>query len=697
MLPEPILDNEEFSEIMDEARNMIVSIFPEWTDFNYHDPGITLVELFAALKENQQYYMDRISEQSREKFLKLLGERRLRKAASRAIVDVEPFEDVVVLTGTKLYAGDVCFVTEETKQLIADDATCWFFAREQIEQIASTSSDTRRAAAVAMFGASPQAGDCFYIGFDSALPQEVDLSLYLELAWASQIRRNPTDGQMTVPMAELGMEFFTDGGWQEVAGFADETQGAIEDGYMRFYIGQEHSKTEIFGQDGYFLRVKLLWQEYDIPPLTQRVSVNCIEVRQRDSIIEQLDVPFEITADGRGMAQTKTIGALNGGSDILVSSGGVLYQAVSCVITPNYDTGTCLFEFEIPERAGEIDFVRIISDRQGGRGGLYLDEGTGFPFQEYDLNDLDTEYESFELMVRDLEHPDEFVQWQRVEDFAASTPEDRHFVFNSRSGTVCFGDCINGLAPEGEIIVTSYVRTFGRGGDITSYKINRFDGLAPEDIKVYNRSDSYGGRDEESLSESFSRVKAQLAAPYAAVCDEDYELRAGQTPGLVIESCKVIPSEQAYKIHKNPVGKLAVNIVVMPAGGVLSPCISRNILAHMEKYRAAGRKINLLAPSRIGFEVFGDIVIAPHYSAARETVSQTVSEFFKRMERRFGTVVSYSELYGELDMLPCVVRINSLNIDARGTGVTRGGDETITLPPNGIASLGEVKLMFSIG
>ena len=60
MLPVISLDDERFEEIVDKARKMIPNLYPEWTDHNYHDPGITMLELFAWLKEIQQFHMDQI-------------------------------------------------------------------------------------------------------------------------------------------------------------------------------------------------------------------------------------------------------------------------------------------------------------------------------------------------------------------------------------------------------------------------------------------------------------------------------------------------------------------------------------------------------------------------------------------------------------------------------------------------------------
>ena len=67
MLPIPVLDDEGFQEIWEQARSMIPRLAPEWTDFNQHDPGITFLELFAFLKESQQYHLDQIGPRNLQK------------------------------------------------------------------------------------------------------------------------------------------------------------------------------------------------------------------------------------------------------------------------------------------------------------------------------------------------------------------------------------------------------------------------------------------------------------------------------------------------------------------------------------------------------------------------------------------------------------------------------------------------------
>ena len=73
MISLPKLDDQNYDEIVEAAKRRIPVIFPEWTDFNEHDPGITVIELFAWLKEMQQYTLDRIPDSTREAMLRLAG------------------------------------------------------------------------------------------------------------------------------------------------------------------------------------------------------------------------------------------------------------------------------------------------------------------------------------------------------------------------------------------------------------------------------------------------------------------------------------------------------------------------------------------------------------------------------------------------------------------------------------------------
>ena len=68
----PVLDDRRFADLVDEARSLIPTYAPAWTNHNPSDPGITLVELFAHLAEMLIYRLDRVTTANVVAFLNLL-------------------------------------------------------------------------------------------------------------------------------------------------------------------------------------------------------------------------------------------------------------------------------------------------------------------------------------------------------------------------------------------------------------------------------------------------------------------------------------------------------------------------------------------------------------------------------------------------------------------------------------------------
>ena len=68
----PVLDDRRFADLFTEARSLIPTYAPEWTNHNPTDPGITLVELFAHLTEMLIYRLDRVTTANVIAFLNLL-------------------------------------------------------------------------------------------------------------------------------------------------------------------------------------------------------------------------------------------------------------------------------------------------------------------------------------------------------------------------------------------------------------------------------------------------------------------------------------------------------------------------------------------------------------------------------------------------------------------------------------------------
>lgn len=90
----PKLDSVTFAQLVEEAIKRIPQYAPDWTDHNLHDPGITLIELFAWFAEMQSFYLDQVTENHYRKFLELLGielepDEKLKDAILRAQKDLK--------------------------------------------------------------------------------------------------------------------------------------------------------------------------------------------------------------------------------------------------------------------------------------------------------------------------------------------------------------------------------------------------------------------------------------------------------------------------------------------------------------------------------------------------------------------------------------------------------------------------------
>ncbi|MBE9592053.1 MAG: baseplate J/gp47 family protein, partial [Proteobacteria bacterium] len=186
-LPIPNLDDKTFSDLVEEAKKWIPIYAPEWTDHNVHDPGITLIELFAWLAEMQLYRLNTITEKNKLKFLKLLGV--TPKPATAAKADVTftlNTNSVLVPARTKVAATD----TETGEDIVFETDRDIHVVPVKLARIISQGMEEIRDCTEAnmldehfyhAFGGSAEEGSILYLGFDQPFPanEKIDFMVYL--------------------------------------------------------------------------------------------------------------------------------------------------------------------------------------------------------------------------------------------------------------------------------------------------------------------------------------------------------------------------------------------------------------------------------------------------------------------------------------------------------------------------------------
>ncbi len=107
------LDDASFSELVKKSVSEIPEFYPEWTDFNAHDPGITFLEMLMWLTEMQRYYLSQITESNLKSYLKLLGTSVRAAEPSVILARLFPEELIFLKNGTVFKIGEIPYKLTE--------------------------------------------------------------------------------------------------------------------------------------------------------------------------------------------------------------------------------------------------------------------------------------------------------------------------------------------------------------------------------------------------------------------------------------------------------------------------------------------------------------------------------------------------------------------------------------------------------
>ncbi len=294
MLPGLNLDNDTFENLIEEYRNRIAGIYPDWTDYNYHDPGMTLLELFAWLRENQQYFMEQLSPAHYREFFRLAGFQLFPRQPARVLAEVKGRNGALELpSGTLFLSGGLPFETvcdEYIPDVRIVRAECF----DEVDSPGFYLDDSQLAHHGAFrlspFGYDAAEGSCLDITVSGQMEAGRVCTLAVTLA---DIGRNPYKGSGSISLVDLKWEYRTAAGFRDLTILRDETCGLLYSGRIAFRMDKGEPATS----DGPVLRVRLSSGGYDIAPVIIGLSFGQIELMQirSHSYPEGLEL-----ADGNG-------------------------------------------------------------------------------------------------------------------------------------------------------------------------------------------------------------------------------------------------------------------------------------------------------------------------------------------------------------------------------------------------------------
>lgn len=293
MLPEIKLDTENFQDLLEEYRAMIAGIYPEWTNYNYHDPGMTFLELFAWLTENQQFHMEQLGDEHYARFFRLLAFQRKKLCPASVLAMPRECNPMRIAPKSRFLAGGMVFETVEEENLPGDSLMgAAVFCRDgkKIGEVGRHQLSCVGEMRFYPFGTMPKVGTECRFYFSEPLNPERDYHLYIQLdknktPFADKERRterNPLQDEVFFPLAKLEWSAYSSGGWQPAEVKRDETSQFLFDGRIHFSLTGEMAPLL---EDGgfYALRVVLKENDYDFAPVFSGVTMNLLFLEQKET------------------------------------------------------------------------------------------------------------------------------------------------------------------------------------------------------------------------------------------------------------------------------------------------------------------------------------------------------------------------------------------------------------------------------
>jgi len=734
MLPLPELDDQDFQQIVEDARKMIPQLFPGWTDENHHDPGITLIELLAWLTEMQQFYLNRITSKNELKFLKLMGIKLHGALPARTDVTFSGVQKMISIPATtRLAAGDQVFETIEPLYLLT----------AQIDKVLVCSGDDyrdftsfneTRGLYYYAFGRDAKKNNQLLIGLDQDLPCGVELSLVLHLYEDYPVKPGlQKDYEMEItPPARVAWKYYgregDDGSWRPVNILIDETAHFTRSGGIKFSIPDSMEATRFspaLDRKRFWIACFLEDDVYELPPRVEDICLNTVAVLQQSTYSEVHD----FSSSGESGMQFKIASslALHGLNQVQVKDDNedwVLWKEVPELSLA--EAGDRVYNLKMNQgQEMIIEFgdglqgmippsgssnIRLISFQSGFKEQRWLGKSNGLPGQSFKLPIHPLLSLGFMLQVgKKSNDTREMVwqDWQAVDDFAASGPSDRHFVLDEESGVIYFGNHENGIIPEREeqsnILLISYRTGGGIEGNVKDYEINRIIEDEPELnlLQAANHRPAYGGSPKESLIEAGQRLKIERRRPERAVSDADFEALALLTPGLRVARVKAVPLYKPGMInYPDKAAEAQVTVAVMPYSEVLTPVPSPGfrdtVYRHLNRYRLLSTELHIVAPDYVRISVYAAVVVAPGTVRGEEKIARELDRFLQPLDRDdlsrswpFGRTVYRGDIYEVINRIPGVEYVKELWVSAEGNRIRREHSEDVEIPPCGLVYPGE--------
>ncbi|WP_139487975.1 putative baseplate assembly protein [Brevibacillus dissolubilis] len=743
MLPLPNLDDRRFEQLVQEAQKAIPHVFPQWTDENDHDPGITMLEMLAWLVEMQQYYLNRVTAKNERKFLKLLGMRPHEAGVARTDVVFESEEPIFLPKGLQLRARDLIFETTDSLLLLPHRIEK-VLVRQDTESYDVTPSNIHAGIAYHAFGKEAKRGNQLYIGLDRPLPEMVEITLTIDLYEQYPVACLDDSSDFAfVPSAVLLWEYYSESdGWQELRIVRDETVHFSQSGRLRLVIPEPMGALTIHPANEkkrYWLRCTVESGEYELAPKIEQISLHMMSVENAETLSHAQT--FRSTGEPDQIVEVNDYLSLYGWIEVQVSDSQGFWHTWTEVeswtgcgadeevyrILPDVQmdqadgairTRKKIIQFgdgmhgKIPRSGAEV--IRVISyqpdvPRQIGR-------SNGLPGQTFRFPEASVLTGPLIIQVGHERRDDTgrrlvWEDWQEVDDFDHSRPNDRHLVVDREEEVIRFGDNVHGEIPYAMTEEVDNIRILqariggGERGNVKPGLITQVAHKHPDfnGITLTNPAFAMGGSERETLASAKQRIQHEWQQADRAVTSEDYERIVQAIPGIRVARVKALPLyKPGMKDYPRRQAPAQLTIVVVPYSEAIRPTPSAGMLEtvrrHLEQHRLLTTEVHVIAPEYIKVTVHATVISDPKWCDHPRPILSALLDLLTPLHTTegggvtgwdFGEMVYKGDLYEAISRVPGVLHVQDLWLDATGAGAHKEASGNIAIPPHGLIYSGE--------
>jgi predicted phage baseplate assembly protein len=293
-------------------------------------------------------------------------------------------------------------------------------------------------------------------------------------------------------------------------------------------------------------------------------------------------------------------------------------------------------------------------------------------------------------------------EWTRVDHFATSTSEDRHFVLDGYTGEVVFGPLVreadgssvrHGAAPPAGAVVRIREYAVGGGvtGNVTAGAVSTLRTSVPFVAAVENVTAATGGVDAETLAEARDRGALTLRTRARAVTAEDYEV-------LAREAAPEVARIRCITAGEGGVPAATVKVLVVPTAptenglvrlaDLLPPDeVLERLADRLDQVRLIGTLVLVEPPRYRGVTVVARLVARPRVDTGRvrRQALSALTHYLSPLPGGgpdghgwpFGRAVAVGEVHGVLHRVPGVDVVEDVRLfSANPVTGERGGEST---------------------